>query len=37
LIRATARENLAEARVMVADLAPAALDDRLTAWLRSGV
>lgn len=27
LIRATARENLAEARVMVADLAPAALDD----------
>jgi len=27
LIRATARENLAEARVMVTDLAPAALDD----------
>ncbi|MBB5167027.1 sensor histidine kinase [Mycobacterium sp. AZCC_0083] len=27
LIRATARENLAEARVMVADLVPAALDD----------
>jgi signal transduction histidine kinase len=27
LIRATARENLAEARVMVANLAPAALDD----------
>jgi signal transduction histidine kinase len=27
LIRSTARENLAEARVMVADLTPAALDD----------